>query len=192
VRKTFFPRQDIRQFVSLQEWFRSDNSAALYLSFFDPEVSPCYSWACSKDGYFMLGGAFEQAQAQEQFALLKQRVREYGFDLGEQGEPSCRESCLVSFPERPSSFCLGDDRIFLLGEAAGFISPSSLEGLSYAFDSAAALSKALTSKTSATAKAYRHATFSLRLKLLKKRLNAGILYNQYLRALIMKSRIDTL
>jgi len=195
VRRTFFPKHTMRQFVSIQEWFQSDNPLALYLSFFDPETSPCYSWACSKDGYFIVGGAFERTYAREKFELLIQRLTARGFSLGK----FCRrEACLISFPERLRDFCPGDreGHVFLMGEAAGFISPSSFEGLSYAFDSAEALANTLEREgevtTTSAAAAYRRATRPLRLKLLQKRLKAGVLYNRHLRALIMKSKLGAL
>ena len=41
------------------------------------------------------------------------------------------------------SSCLGAGRVALLGEAAGWVSPSSAEGFSFAFNSAIALAEAL-------------------------------------------------
>jgi len=55
------------------------------------------------------------------------------------------EKCLVIYPNRFRDFYTGNENIFLIGEAAGFISASSLEGISYALDSAEILSKILNS-----------------------------------------------
>ena len=46
-------------------------------------------------------------------------------------------------PCRPASFCLGGGGAYLIGEAAGLISPSSLEGISSAILSAEALAESL-------------------------------------------------
>ena len=77
---------------------------------------------------------------------------------------------------RPRSFfdfCTGKDGAFLIGEAAGFISPSSLEGISYAMESADMLS------------AYRRMTLKIRLKLALKVLKCPFMYHPLLRKLIM-------
>jgi flavin-dependent dehydrogenase len=42
----------------------------------------------------------------------------------------------VNSPKSIREIECGKENIFLIGEAAGFISPSSLEGISYAMDSA--------------------------------------------------------
>lgn len=46
-------------------------------------------------------------------------------------------------PSRWQDFVCGQNNAFLIGEAAGFISASSLEGISYALDSAELLSQIL-------------------------------------------------
>ncbi len=83
-----------------------------------------------------------------------------------------------------------------MGEAAGFISPSSLEGISYAFDSALALADAFNKEDANDARAvlrrYRQTTAGLRQKVLHKGWKARILYTPVLRKLIMRSGISAL
>lgn len=43
----------------------------------------------------------------------------------------------MTVPRRLSDICLGHDGVYLAGEAAGLISPSSFEGISYALRSGA-------------------------------------------------------
>lgn len=67
-----------------------------------------------------------------------------------------------------AGFCLRQDNAFLIGEAAGFISASSLEGISYALDSAEILRSVLLKQPEKLNTAYRRATRKLRLKLFGK------------------------
>jgi len=89
-----------------------------------------------------------------------------------------------------SDFRCGQDNAFLIGEAAGFISASSLEGISYAFDSAEILSKIFNDNMSHPNRAYHKNTLKLRLKLFSKIVKAAILTSPFLRKLIMKSNIS--
>lgn len=106
--------------------------------------------------------------------------------------PIKREACLVFKPSKLSDFCTGKDGIFLIGESAGFISPSSFEGISYAIESAIILSKILNAPTKNTNKSYSRKTLPLRLKLIKKHLKAKIIFSPTLRKLIMSSNIKTI
>lgn len=51
---------------------------------------------------------------------------------------------MVLRPSHPGDVSLGRDGAFLIGEAAGFISTSSFEGISFAMDSARLLAEVLT------------------------------------------------
>lgn len=95
-------------------------------------------------------------------------------------------------PKKFSNFCCGKDNSFLIGEAAGFISPSSYEGISYAFDSAYILSKVLNSEISSPNQKYKSKTLKIRLKIFTKIIKAKILYNPFLRKMIMKSGISNI
>jgi flavin-dependent dehydrogenase len=77
--------------------------------------------------------------------------------------------------------------VALVGEAAGFVSPSSAEGISYALDSAALLARALGPGLSGWAERYRTATGPLRRSLLVKTLKVPFLYAPPLRRLAMWS-----
>jgi flavin-dependent dehydrogenase len=200
VRRAFFPDRTPRQLLSIQEWFVDANPAPLYLSVFDPALTPAYCWGLSKDGHFVLGGAFERDGAKERFALLKEKLAARDFATA---NPLRRESCPVNFPHSVRDFCTGGERVSLIGEAAGFISPSSFEGLSYAFNSALALADAFLRQSSgeglpvlpssgAVQKDYHRATAALRHKLLCKCAKAAILYNPALRHLVMRSGLQAL
>lgn len=79
-----------------------------------------------------------------------------------------KRKCTVLFPSRWQDFICGKDNAFLIGEAAGFISASSLEGISYALDSAEILRSVLLKQPEKINAAYWRATRKLRLKLFGK------------------------
>jgi flavin-dependent dehydrogenase len=84
---------------------------------------------------------------------------------------------------------LGRGRVFALGEAAGFVSPSSFEGISGALDSAYLLSRVFNAGERNLLIRYQKATRKLRAKLVIKILKSRILGHRLLRRLIMASGI---
>jgi flavin-dependent dehydrogenase len=83
----------------------------------------------------------------------------------------------------------GKDGAYLIGEAAGFISPSSFEGISYALSSGEALAKAFNQNENGAniLRAYRRKTASLRLKVMGKCLKRPFMYDPFLRKIILKT-----
>ena len=162
---------------------------SLYSCLFDPDNTDCYSWTISKDGYFIFGGAFPGENARARFENQKQCLRDLGFRFGEVLKT---ESCLVLRPARPNEFCTGRNNAFLVGEAAGFVSPSSLEGISSAINSAYILSQVLNSRVKDPCTAYYRKTFGLRLKLTLKILKCPFMYFPPLRKLIMAAGVNSI
>ena len=93
-------------------------------------------------------------------------------------------------PCRPASFCLGGGGAYLVGEAAGLISPSSLEGISSAILSATALAESLGQPRPLAS--YRRATRHLRWKLLAKNLKCPFMYQPALRSLVLQSGLTSI
>ena len=83
-----------------------------------------------------------------------------------------------------------EENIFLLGEAAGLISASSFEGISYAIDSAEKLANAFgkMSINSNPMKHYQKSMRKMKFKLWLKMHKRNILCQPFLRRLIMKSK----
>jgi flavin-dependent dehydrogenase len=216
VRRTFFPSFRTRSYTAIQEWFEREKAAPGYFCFLDPELTDLYCWGLSKNDAFILGGAFPHAHALAAFTKLKQKLASANFFSGpdpaeskNSGETESlggaensaafrgfhAESCLVLRP-RPFRFCTGKAGVFLVGEAAGFINPNSLEGISYALESAANLEKAIRAggakpaehlPLAAVHRAYRNASFRMAVKLFLKTLKSPFMYNPLLRFLVMKS-----
>lgn len=189
VRKSLYPNKAIRSYVSIQQWFPEINPNPFYSCIFDPDNTDCYSWTISKDGHFIFGGAYPRENSRQRFENQKQRLKEFGFRFG---EPLKTESCLVLRPSKPGDFCTGKDGGFLIGEAAGFISPSSLEGISSAINSAYSLSKVLNSRVPDPCAAYRRVTRSLRWKLFMKVMKSPFMYQPLLRKLVMMSGLNSI
>lgn len=187
VRNKLFPDKKLRRYTAIQQWFACENQTPFYSCIFDPDTSDCCSWSISKDKFFIFGGAFPVKESRSRFEEQKKKLMDLGFPLQ---TPLKTEACMVLRPRSFFDFCIGNNNAFLIGEAAGFISPSSLEGISYAMESADMLSAALSSSNPAAN--YRRKTLKLRLKLGIKVLKCPFMYNPFLRRLVMKSGIQSI
>lgn len=189
VRKYLYPEKKIRRYTAIQQWFREENAKPFYSCIFDPATSDCCSWSISKDNVFIYGGAFEPKDCRMMFEIQKQRLSDYGFKFGEILKT---EACVVLRPKSPFDICTGKNNAFLIGEAAGLISPSSLEGISFAVNSARILAQVLNKKIMTADKVYGIKTIPMRIKIFAKVLKCPFMYVPALRKLIMKSGLSTI
>lgn len=189
VRRCLYPALRTRRYVAIQQWFGAGAAAVnpFYSCIFDPLATDCCSWSIHKDGMLIFGGAFPAKGCRAAFEAHKKRLKRFGFDLE---KPVRTEACVVLRPTGPRSFETGRQGAYLVGEAAGFISPSSLEGISSAMLSAEALAGSLRKED--PARAYRRATGKLRVKLLMKKLKCPFMYVPVLRRLVMRSGLTAL
>lgn len=192
VKKELF-HSSIYRYTSIQEWYKCRRDALpLYSCIFDKSTSDSYSWTICKGEYFIFGGAFRSKSCKKDFENQKKNLEKYlGYSLG---EPQKREACLVSSPRGFKDFFLGRDGAYLVGEAGGFISASSFEGISSAIYSAKALALAISEGKSNkdTLKLYKKRSLKLRIKLFFKIFKMRVLCSPFLRKLIMKSNIKTI
>ena len=192
VRRTFFKPMSV-QYVAVQQWFENKGQKLPYYScIFDAKTSDSCSWTIHKGNYIIFGGAFESKGCRQSFEKQKSRLESF---LGNCfGSAVKTEACLVSSPRKMKDFCTGKDEIYLLGEAAGFISSSSFEGLSSAMYSGKALADAFakSNKSKYIQKTYRKNTRFLRLKLRVKAIKRILLCTPFIRKIIMKSGIQSI
>jgi len=192
VRNNFFKKLKTREYVAIQQWFNDDMNA-MYSCIFDEKTSPVCSWTISKDGKLIYGGAFKKQNSRKNFDLQKDRLKRVGIELGDVLKT---EACIVLRPKSFSSFCHGKNNIFLIGEAAGYISPSSMEGISYAFITAEKLSKylnkAISNKNLDVVKKYKSSTRKIRIKLIAKRIKELLMYVPWIRKIILKSGLTSI
>ncbi len=195
VRRSFF-KVKLKQYVSIQQWFENKGQQLPYYScIFDQKTSDSCSWTIHKDNYLIFGGAFEKKNCKEAFEKQKERLENF---LGNKfGEPVKTEACLVSSPRKMRDFTLGKNfnqkGVYLIGEAAGFISSSSFEGISSAILSGKYLSEAFSrgKDPKTVLKIYKKKTLGLRLKLCLKNPKRFVICNPVLRNFVMKSGIQS-
>ena len=190
VRRTFFPNNKCRRYTAIQQKFRAKHGNAFYSCIYDSKTSPACSWILFKGNTMIFGGAFSPRHSRKAFEEQKQRLIERGIVSAEDVQtPLETEACEVLCPSQ-KGFCMGNSRIFLIGEAAGFISPSSFEGISYALLSSEALARAFDGEN--PKEKYTLLTEKLRFKLRQKAIKRDILASPLLREGIMRSGITAI
>jgi flavin-dependent dehydrogenase len=123
----------------------------------------------------------------EKFTHLKTKLRAYGMKFG---KTVFREGSLILRPVKQNQLFTGKKGIALLGEAAGWISPSSAEGLSYAFRSALILADALRSTPYNFEKRYHEKTRKIRKNIFLKNLKSIVIFNPLLRKMVMNTGLQ--
>lgn len=185
VRRRLKPTLYTRKYISIQEWFKVKNSTAYYSAIFDREITDFYSWTIPKEEFLLVGAALiPDENAPRKFELLKQKLEYYGFDLRAKVK---RSGALILRPENRGQIYLGQGNVALLGEAAGWISPTSAEGLSYAFRSALAFANSFQTNQANIINEYSKNTKKIKLNILLKNLKAPFMYQTGLRHLALRS-----
>ena len=177
--------QQAKTYISIQEYYKTQNSLPYFSSIFDDEITDFYSWTIPKDDILILGTAvLPNDKPYEKFRLLKHKLQAKGFEFG-----PCvkRNGAYLLRPEKLEQIHLGKERIPLIGEAAGWISPSSAEGISYAFRSALALADAIEQDPNQFLAQYDRNSRKLWLNIRMKLLKSPFMYNPNLRKMAMKS-----
>jgi geranylgeranyl reductase len=191
VRRASFPSRNAPKiYVAIQEWFENTRKVNYYGAIFDREITDFYSWLIPKENYLIVGSAlFPNRDIHKNFALLKLRLKEDGFEF----QKSIRKNgAYLLRPLAVDQIQIGSGRIALIGEAAGFISPSSAEGISYAFKSALALAGALAQGMEVWHELYKKNTAKLRRNILLKNFKVPFMYNRILRKYVMKSGLKSI
>lgn len=174
------------QYIAVQQWFHCTLPAIYYTAIFDREITDFYSWVIPKDNHLLLGAALKpKDNTLEKFDLLKSKLTSYGFDFGNEVKS---EGAFIYRPRRVSQLFAGKDNVALIGEAAGAISPSSAEGISYALKSSLYLARSLEKGTEDFMVKYRYMMGDIRINILLKNLKSPGMYNSTIRKIAMKSK----
>ena len=191
VRAQFAGRIDLpEKYVAIQEWVERKNDRPYFTSIFDMSITDYYCWTIPKGDYLLIGAALPYKQkAAEKFALLKLKLKTYGTHFG---KTVFREGTLILRPMRQNQLSTGRKGIALLGEAGGWISPSSAEGLSYAFRSALMLAEALQSSPDGFEKRYDRTCRQLRNNIFLKKVKSHFIFRPLLRNIIMRSGLQSI
>lgn len=122
---------DKKYYLAMQKWVKPTKQIEQFYFIYDQEITDFYSWAIPK-GEFLIIGAALKPRYTDKFYLLEEKLKnKLGIDWTEykkEGSPILRPSVENIF--------LGDGNIFLVGEAAGLISATTGEGISFALRSA--------------------------------------------------------
>ena len=195
VRKTLFGDKKIHKYTAIQQWFDAGDEKPYYACVFDNATSTGCSWIFFKDGKMVFGGAFDKQNGRKAFEAQKQKLVDLGFVSKELFEnPIKTEACQVARPKIGKGIFMGDSGAFLLGEAAGLISPSSFEGISFALSSAEMLADTMNycNEPSRILKKYKHKAAKLKIKAYKRAIKRPFMYSQTLRRAVMKSGIQSM
>lgn len=195
VRRCLFPKKKIQRYVAIQQWFEAQDENPFYSCVFDNETSPSCSWIFFKDGKLVFGGAFAPEHSRAMFEEQKSKLVQKGI-VSEKvlANPLKTEACQVLRPHLLEGIWRGEKTAFLIGEAAGFISPSSLEGISFALASSEALAQAFGETVGDTniLQYYKKKTNALCLKVKCKCVKRPFMYHQVLRTMVLKSGISAM
>jgi flavin-dependent dehydrogenase len=173
-----------KRYIAIQEWVEAHGSMPYFSSIFDPEITDYYCWTIPKDNHLVIGAALApRDKTTERFELLKSRLRDRGIEFG---KTVFREGTCLLRPESARQVSTGGKGVALVGEAAGWISPSSAEGLSYAFRSARILAEVLHGSLNNFEQRYRRAAMPLWRNILLKSLKSRVVFNPLLRSIVMR------
>lgn len=188
VRKHIDPHCSIKKYASIQEWYEVNEAMPYFTTIFDQRITDFYSWTIPKENMLIIGSAIPyRDHVNEKFNLLKEKLRKEGFPL-----TKCvkREGSFIIRPERLNAIQTGKKNIFLIGEAAGFISPSSAEGFSYAMRSGAYLADVMNKDIqNCTPNQYRIKCRKLYQNIRIKNAKSIVMYQPLIRKMVMKAGI---
>ena len=192
VRRKFY-KDKVMKYMAIQEWYKcKDKSNSFYSCIFDKKTSSSCSWLIHKDEYLIYGGAFDLKNSKEKFEIQKEKLSKF-LKLNLLNVYK-KEACLVYRPKHFCDFITGKNGAYLIGEAAGFISASSFEGISSAIKSGSILANIFNKyndKNKITRK-YKFKTIKLKIKLRLKVIKRWFMYNELVRNIIMKLGISSI
>ncbi|MGN6710457.1 FAD-binding protein [Anaerocolumna jejuensis] len=178
------------KYIAIQEWFECPYKIPYYTAIFDEEISDFYSWIIPKENFLLLGSALRPKEnARKKYDLLKEKLTQQGFHFDNKVKT---EGAFIFRPAKVSQFNAGRNGIALIGEAAGAISPSSAEGISYALKSSFYLAQSLEEGIDGFLAKYKKRSADIKLNLLLKNLKSPAMYNPFLRQLAMKSGLQSI
>ena len=179
-----------QKYVAIQEWVERKNDFPYFTSIFDRKITDYYCWTIPKGNYLLVGAALHPKEKPAQkFRHLKTKLKAYGMNFG---KTVFRAGTLILRPVKQNQLLTGKKGVALLGEAAGWISPSSAEGLSYAFRSALMLAEALQSAPNGFEKRYYEKTRRLRRNIFLKNLKSIAIFNPALRKMVMNTGLQSI
>ena len=191
VRKCAVPGHPFpKTYLGLQQSVQADHQLPYFSTMFDSEITDYYCWTIPKEDQLVIGAALHpRHDVTGKFELLKNKLRDYGFAFGKVVRT---KSAFILRPHKTCQISIGSRGIALIGEAAGWISPSSAEGLSYAFKSALILADVLHKTPEDFEKRYYRRTRVLRANIFLKNIKSHFIYDSGLRKIVMTAGIQSM
>ncbi len=191
VRRAAFASRGLpARYAAVQAVFAGASAPAHYGALFDSSITDYYGWVIPKGDTTLAGVALPVGPGvAARFDRFVDAAVSSGFRLGAE---LSRTSAMVFRAKRPAHLVLGDDRVMLVGEAAGLISPSSAEGISYALRSAAALADAAGWGLEGAGARYRRALAPVTAEVLAKIGKSSLIYGPATRRAVMRSGIGAI
>ena len=182
------PAKKINAYIAVQEWVESTRHRPFFTSVFDTDVTDFYCWTIPKGQALIIGAALQtDGTAREKFSLYKKKLQQYGFEFG---KVLRREGAVVIRPSGTGQLRTAEVGRAHIGEAGGWISPSSAEGLSYAFRSALCLAESLSAGLTGFEQRYTAAMKKLQRNIFLKTLKSRVIFNPALRAAVIRSGLQ--
>ncbi len=182
--------RDNDYYIAIQELVAPEEESPFFSALFQPGLTDFYGWTIPKRDGLLIGLALNPGlEALRRFELLKWQLRDYGMRFG---AAIRREGAFVLRPRHRGSFWLGESNVFAVGEAAGWISPSSAEGFSYAFASAGILAEVFRAHSAPGVAEYRRACRGLYWNWYGKMLKLPLMYRPGWRRGIMRSGVTAI
>ena len=191
VRRLAFPdwRQPTR-YAAIQAAFSGVTSTPFYGAIFDRSLTDFYGWTIPKGGLTLVGMALRRGQgARATFETFVSRARAAGFCSGDE---LYRHGAAVVRPHAVTDLLCGEGDVALLGEAAGFVSPSSAEGISYALRSGRLLAAALRPGLAGATERYAASALSMRTDIALRIAKSTAIYSRSSRRLLMASGVGAM
>lgn len=174
--------REVPYYIALQEKIRHKTNDELVYFIYDSMITDFYSWIIPKDHSVTIGSALHPYNAREKFEILKKKIGEK-LNINGQG---ILDSALLLRPNSLRDIYLGDKNIILAGEAAGLISPSSGEGISFAMESGLHCANALNKEYKTPLSTYKSSCTHLIERITKKMLKSKSISNKYRRVKLMQ------
>ncbi len=177
-------------FATIQEWIVPNRKIDHFACILDRELTSYFCWFIPKDDMLIIGGGFDPKETpKEKFKSFKAKLK-YSLDL--YGDAVKQEGDVIRCPKSTREIVLGQGRVMLAGEAAGLISPSSGDGISFALHSGHACAEAINADFDRAFLTYdkkcRPLVSMMRTKILKSRLLYTPLGRRLLRAVVYRKR----
>jgi geranylgeranyl reductase len=185
--QAFIGRPQPDTYLSIQKWYKTPRTMPFYTSIFDSSITDFYSWLIQKDQQLLIGTAIQKGKnPNTQYNRLIDRLVKEGYEIG---EPVKQMGTVILRTRKTKQIQLTKDGIGLIGEAAGLISPSSAEGISYAIKSAVYMADAINQKSVTFQKKYTKACIGIKRNIWFKNIKTMVIYNRFFRKLVMLSKI---